>query len=180
MKFVVAATCAAMIGLGVPASALAQSAPELNETLSFIRDQIAQQGQVNFATSNRDPATGQSWVNQTSQEGSNLSVDVDECKLNLHWHTTSNGKVDFDGDGWIPFRQVDHVTVVSLDDYFAGVNAANGHSAWTTQASPPMTVVTSVRSDGVENIFYFQDSDLANRVAQAMRHATELCGATGQ
>ena len=178
MKLVLAAACAAMIGLGAPALALAQSLAGLDETLNFIRDQIAQQGQVNIEVSNRDPSTGQSWVNQTTQEGSNLSVDVDACKINLHWRTVYNGKVDFDGDGWIPFRQVDHVTVLSLDDYFAHVNAGNGHSDWTSQASPPMTVVTSVRSDGVENIFYFQDSDLANRVAQAMRHAVELCGAT--
>jgi hypothetical protein len=178
MKFVLAATCAVMIGLGAPASALAQSAAGLDETLNFIRDQIAAQGQVNVSVSNRDPATGQSWVNQTSQEGTNVAVDVGDCKINLHWRTVYNGKVDFDGDGWIPFRQVDHVTVLSLDDYFAHVNAANGHSAWTSEASPPMTVVTSVRSDGVENIFYFQDSDLANRVAQAMRRAVELCGAS--
>src|ERR1035437_1185155 len=98
MKFVLAATCAAMIGLGAPASALAQSAPGLDETLSFIRDQIAQRGQVNIVASNRDPATGQSWVNQSSQEGSNVSVHVDECKINLHWRTVYNGKVDFDGD----------------------------------------------------------------------------------
>jgi len=178
MKFVLAATCAAMLGLGAPAPALAQSAQGLDETLSFIRDQIAQQGQVNLVASNRDPATGQSWVNQTSQEGSNFSVDVANCQINLHWRTVYNGKVDFDGDGGIPFRLVDHVTVLSLDDYFAGVNAAGGHSAWTTQASPPLTVVSAVRANGVENIFYFQDSELANRVAQAMRHAVELCGAT--
>jgi hypothetical protein len=176
MKFVLAATCAAMIGLGAPASALAQSGSGIDETLGFIRDQIAQLGEVSIVANNRDPATGQTWVNQTTQEGSNVSVDVDGCKINLHWRTVANGKVDYDGDGWIPFRQVDHVTVLSLDQYFAHVNTVSGHSGWTTQGSPALTVVTAVRPDGVENIFYFQDADLANRVAEAMRHAAELCG----
>lgn len=180
MKFVLTAICAAMIGLGAPASALAQDPSGLDETLSFIRDQLAQQGQVSIAANNRDPSTGQTWVNQTTQEGSNFSADVGNCQINLHWRTLANGAVAFDGDGGIPFRQVDHVTVLTLDQYFAHVNVVSGHSGWTTETSPAMTVVTAVRPDGVENIFYFQDSDLANRVAQAMRHAADLCGGARQ
>jgi hypothetical protein len=168
----------AIVALGVATSVAAQDGAGLDETLNFIRDQIAQQGQSEITVNNRDPATGQTWVNRSTQEGSNVSADAAECKINLHWRTVANGAVTFDGDGWIPFRQVDHVTVLTLDEYFAHVNAVGGHSDWITQTSPALTVVTSARTDGVENIFYFQDADLAGRVAEAMRHAAELCGAT--
>jgi len=180
MKFVLAATLAAVIALAAPASGLAQSTSGLADTLNFIRDEIAAQGQINIVANNRDPDTGQSWTNQTSHEGSNISADVDQCKINLHWRTVYNGKVDYDGDGWIAFAQVDHVSVLTLDQYFAHVNVVSGHPNWITQTSPQLTVVTAVRSDGVENIFYFADSDLANSVAQAMRHAADLCGGTRQ
>ena len=176
MKSVLAAICAAMVGLGAPATALAQASSGLSDTLNFIRDEIAAQGQVNMEMDNRDPSTGQTWVNRSSHEGSNIVVDLDNCQINLHWRSTANGTVDFDGDGGIPFRLVDHVSVLTLDQYFAHVNVVSGHSGWVTQASPSLTVVSAVRPDGVENIFYFADSDLGNRVADAMRHAAVLCG----
>ncbi|HLY78290.1 MAG TPA: hypothetical protein VKQ70_02880 [Caulobacteraceae bacterium] len=175
MKLVLAAACAAVVGLGAPAAALAQSG-SIDDTLNFIRDQIAAQGQISLAANNRDPSTGQTWTNQTTQEGTNVVVDPNGCQINLHWRTVQNGNVAFDGDGGIPFRLVDHVGVLSLDQYFAHVNVVSGHPNWTTQSSPALTVVTASRPDGVENIFYFADSDLAGRVADAMRHAATLCG----
>src|SRR5438270_2500169 len=177
MKLMVAATCAAVIGIALSGSAAAQTAPGLDETLSYISDQIAQQGESELTINNVDPATGQTWANHSTQLGSNFSTDPAHCQINFHWRTSDNGSVSFDGDGGVPFRQLDHVRVDTLDAYFARVNAGGGHSGWNTHATPAMTVVTSVRSDGVEHIFYFQDADVANHVADAMRHAMELCGA---
>jgi hypothetical protein len=168
--------CAAIIGLLAAASASAQTPHGLDETLGFIRDTIAQLGPISYAANNTDPATGQSWTNQFTQEGSNVSIDAGGCQIDLHWRTLYNGGVSFDGDGGIPFRLVDRVTVLSLDDYFARVNAGAGHSSWTTHSAPQLTVVSAVRPDGVENIFYFADFDLAGRVAEGMRHAAQLCG----
>lgn len=177
MKSVLAMACAAIVGLGLAAPASAQSPQGLDETLSFIRDTIAQLGPVSYSANNTDPATGQNWTNQFTQEGSNVSIDASGCQIDLHWRTLYNGGVSFDGDGGIPFKLVDHVTVQSLDDFLASVNAGAGHSSWTTHTSPQLTVVSAVRPDGVENIFYFADFDLAGRVAEAMRRAVQLCGA---
>jgi len=176
MRYAWTIACAAIIGLAAAAPAAAQSPQGLDETLTYIRDAIAAQGQVDYQANNTNPATGQNWTNSFSQEGSNVVVYADQCTISLHWRTLYNGAESFNGDGGIPFRQVDMVTVQSLDDYFAHVNAGAGHSGWTTSASPSLTVVTAERPDGVQNIFYFQDADLAERVAQAMRHAAELCG----
>ena len=75
MKLMVAATCAAVIGIALSGSAAAQTAPGLDETLSYISDQIAQQGESELTINNVDPATGQTWANHSTQLGSNFSTD---------------------------------------------------------------------------------------------------------
>jgi hypothetical protein len=45
-----------------------------------------------------------------------------------------------------------------------------------SRIAPPLFALAAKRPKQGENVFLFSDEDMANRVAKAMIHATELCG----
>ncbi len=182
MKRIVTLSVAAAIALsvgGLAGRATAQSparAPSLAVTLGFIRDKIAEQGRLAYASTTRDSANGQTWDNQFTVEASNAARDDGDCSVGFHWRSTVDGKPAQDLDVHIPFKIVTSVSISSMDDDVARLNAGGGHSGWVTQIRPPIWVLLLHRSDGHTNTVDFADRDMAERVAKAMRHAADLCG----
>ena len=159
--------------------AAAQSAPSLDKTFGFIRDKIAEQGLLNFASTTHDPATGQTWDNQFTAEASNVTPDEAACTVDLHWHSTVDGKAVQDMATTIQFKIVTSASVTSLDEDIARLNADGGHAAWVTKMRPAIWVLLVRKSNGHTNTVDFRDRDMAERVAKAMRHAADLCGGSG-
>lgn len=164
--------------LGLTASHAAAQSPTLDVTLGFIRDAVAQQGKLNFASTTRDPADGQSWDNQFTVEASNVTSDESQCTIGWHWVSTVDGKSAQDLDAEVDFKIVTSATITSLDDDIARLNASDGHAAWVSQMRPPIAVLLVRKSNGHANTVDFSDRDLAERVAKAVRHAADLCGGT--
>ena len=162
---------------GFAGRAAAQS-PSLNVTLSFIRDKVAEQGMLAYASSTRDTANGQTWDNQFTVEASNVLRDDADCSVGFHWHSTVDGKPAQDLDSSIQFKIVTSVSISSMDDDVARLNANGGHAGWISQMRPAVWVLLIHKSDGHTNTVDFRDRDMAERVAKAMRHAAELCGGT--
>jgi hypothetical protein len=177
MKRVLLAMAVAMIGVGA-AVAADQTGQGLDVTLAFVRDKVAQQGQIYYASINHNSAGGADWSTQFSAEASNVTADAPTCDLSFHWHTTVDGKAGYDVEGGIPFAKVDHVVITSMEADIARINAEAGHPTWTAKVTPPVWVLTAYRADGRSNSLDFRDRDLAERVARAVRHAAELCGGT--
>jgi hypothetical protein len=168
-----------VFGLATASGAAAQSnSPSIDVTLGFIRDKIAQQGQINYGSSTHDATTNQTWANQFTVEASNVSADPSDCTVGFHWHSTVDGKQASDLDTAIRFKIVTSVQVSSMTDDIARLNADGGHTSWTSQISPAITVVLLRKSDGHTNTADFRDHDMAERVAKAMRHAADVCGGT--
>ena len=171
---------AVSIGLtlvGVAGQARARS-PSLDVTLSFIRDTVAEQGLLAYASTTRDAATSQTWDNQFTVEASNVVSNRGDCTVGYHWHSTVDGKPAQDMDSTISFKTVTSVSITSMDDDVARLNAKDGHSAWTTQIRPAVWVLLIHKNNGHTNTIDVRDGDMAERVAKAMRHAAALCGGT--
>ncbi len=164
--------------LGLAAGNAAAQSPSLDVTLGFIRDQVAEQGQLAYASTTRDPATSQTWDNQFTVEASTVTSDDNACTLGFHWHSTVDGKPAQDLDTTISFKIVTSVSISSMDDDVARLNAAGGHAGWVSQMRPPVWVLLLHKSNGHTNTMDFRDRDMAERVAKAIRHAAELCGGT--
>ena len=156
--------------------AAAQSAPTLDKTFGFVRDRIAEQGLINFASTTHDPAGGQTWDNLFTAEASAVVRDTAACTVDFHWHTSVDGKTAQDLGSTIQFKMVSSVAVTSLDDDIARLNADGGHAAWVTKMRPTIWVLLARKSNGHTNTVDFRDRDMAERVAKAMRHAAQLCG----
>jgi hypothetical protein len=182
-----AATLAvALTGFGADAAAAprahhpaqASKSPSLAVTLDFIRDKVAQQGQLAYASSTHDPDKNQTWDNQFTVEASSVTSDTSDCSIGFHWHSTVDGKQAQDMDSAIPFKVVTSVGISSMDDDVARLNAKDGHAAWVSQMRPAVWVLLMQRSDNRTNTLDFHDRDMAERVAKAIRHAADLCGGT--
>ena len=83
MNRMLAAIAAVTLGIAAVGSGAAReaqrSAAGLAETLEFIRDKVAEQGQIIYSASFRDTADGQNWTNSFSVEASNVTDDVSSC-----------------------------------------------------------------------------------------------------
>ena len=178
MKRVLLAMAVAMIGASAAVAQAPRTGQGLDETLAFIRDKVAQQGLIYYASVNHNSAGGADWGTQYNVEASNVAADIPACQLNFHWRSVVNGKVGYDGEGGIPFGKVDRVVVISMEADLARLNAEGGHPTYSTKVTPPVWVLTAYRADGTSNTVDFHDRDLAERVARAMRHAAQLCGGT--
>ena len=70
----------------------------LKETLAYLRDHLAGQGEINYKIKLHDSADGSDWSNEMSGRATNVTYDVANCTISYHWNTTSDGKQiqDFD------------------------------------------------------------------------------------
>jgi hypothetical protein len=162
-----------------PVAAQGQSAgggPSLEATLGFIRDKLSQEGQLSYSSALHDSADGRNWSNNFTVEATNVQADLDGCRVTYHWRTTNNGNSAYDGEAGVPFRIVTRVEITSMSEDLDKSSADAGHATWKANVTPPISVLTAYRDDGKSNVMDFRDRAMAQRVANAMRHAAELCG----
>ena len=171
------AAAIALSAVSLAGRAAAQS-PSLDVTLGFIRDKVAEQGMLAYASTTRDSATGQTWDNQFTVEASSVTRDDNDCTVGFHWHSTVDGKQAQDMETSISFKIVTSATISSMDEDVARLNASGGHAGWVSQMRPPVWVLLIHKSNGHTNTLDFHDRDIAERVAKAVHHAAELCGGT--
>jgi hypothetical protein len=148
----------------------------LKETLSFIRDRIAYQGKIEYTIRLHDSADNSDWGQNMSGEASQVTYDTGNCSLSYHWRTISDGETKQAMDVTWYFAHGKKVTVVNREQELRAQAIEGGHPTWTAIVTPPLWVVSVTFTDtaGVAN---FTDQNTAERVARAIDHAMELCGA---
>lgn len=165
----------AAVVLVTPGAAWAQG-KSLDETLGFIRDQLAAQGMVTYTAHMHDSADNQSWDSTFTALSTNQVVDAANCRIGYHWRTTVNDSVAQDMDTHFDFAAATGVSVVNREEEVRTQAIGAGHATWTAAISPQVWVVVVKRGSGGA-IMDFTDENVANRVARAVDHALDLCGA---
>jgi len=142
--------------------------PSLTETISFIADKLTAQGVVSaLANMTKDdlgfsmPVGSDINISKVSSQATcviqlnDIGMDTDEVRLSL--------------------RRIGKIEVIKLKDSqpFAGM-LQNG---WRITSAPSTFVLEITAPGGESKELYFSDETLANRVAKAINHAAELCGA---
>ena len=140
-----------------------------------MRNQLSQQGQLNYAGTTHDSSNNQTWVNQFTVEASNIAIDVPGCQINFHWHTTTDGTVIQDFDTGIPFRTATEVSLISMAEDISNAEVASGHPNWGTSFDPQVWVIYVTRTDGKRNTVDFRDQATAQLVADAMKILMSQC-----
>lgn len=154
---------------------LAQNPPSLRSSLETIRALLVQQGTLYWTTTMHNSTTNQTWSAQLSAEATKVVVDEPNCRVNFHWRTTVNGKVNADLDSGLPLRIEVEISLVSMaeDQNRLLVKAGRGNESASVQ--PQIWVVLLKRTDGSVNTVNFRDRPTAEAASAAMRQAMKLC-----
>lgn len=156
------------------------SRPSLEVTMKFIQEKISDQGsRMNYAATCHDSASGWNGVLQISLDWTKVSADTAACRISYHMSVTVDGKVLFDGDAALDFRDVQDIIVLPYEQHAQRSQADQGHPAMSCTSTPALFAIKTRLpkkrySEWPE--FDFYEEELANRVAKAMVHAVELCG----
>jgi hypothetical protein len=146
--------------------------PGLTETLNFIADKLSTQGRVSSSvklTRDNDPG----WIR--------VAYDVDIFQVSTS-PATCTMRMDATGmpitELRLSFRRIGKIEVMKFKDYMARFRPSNVDEAYRTiiEASPTFVLYITIPG-GESKALYFSDETLANRVAKAINHAAELCGA---
>jgi hypothetical protein len=160
---------------GTPPAKSFDDGPGLVATMKFIQDTLNAVGPVNYASYGHDSDNGHNWANHFSNEVSIVAASPAACRINYHYKAIRDGKVLMDAGAGFLLKDVQRVDVVTRKQYFDEENLAIGHPSWTAKVDPTVFVVRVQKSSRGENQFLFLDEQLANRVAQAITNAVELC-----
>lgn len=175
-------------GAGMGASANARGGPTLDDTLDFISSKLSQQGALSYEITILNPNLPQPMflfmpnpqAIRYTMEYSNLHFDVASCQFDFHYKLTNgpSSKRNEEDDRSMEFKGLESVQVVPLAQIYRPSDAG-----WGVQdINPPVLVLDAefnkTRWPRVQ--LYFADEGIANRVAKAMLHAGELCGAKGE
>jgi hypothetical protein len=154
----------------------AANGPRLEVTMKFIQDKLNSVGPMNYVTYFHDNAVGDHWTNQARNQVTNVVAYPAECHITYRWKSVENGKLIRDVDQGFSLKDIESVSVNPMEQGLKNAAIAQGHSAWSVKVDPPIYVIEAHRTDKGFNGFPFFDERLANRVAEAMIHAVELCG----
>jgi hypothetical protein len=144
-------------------------------SLEIIRAQLASQGRISYSAVTHDSADNQTWTTNFTVEASNVAVDLENCKITFHWHTTVNGQDKADQDSGVPFRLATDVSLVSMAEDITNLSIKAGHPTWGTSSQPQIWVVHVERQDGSRNTMDFRDRATAQIVVNAANQAKTLC-----
>jgi hypothetical protein len=183
-----------------PAGAQTNSGPSLAETMKYIQDKVNQQGKIEYAFSESNPATGFSFPQfQRSEESQVIAVDP-AGGLSVQKSYAADNEIETEIETWrLNFKDVGKLEVLSATDSYSRNNPG-----WEHQISPQYFYLdihliagktvqkhvsevfneksgkhgkpTSSDSSTRELHLSFSDEESADRAAKAFVHAVELCG----
>lgn len=163
----------------VPAAST-NSEPTLSETLQFIQEKLNGLGKVSFVVVTQDAVQGTKVSTVLTEIASNIKLGVPTCTINYHWATTRHGQSLLDQNIQFSFKAIAKIEIMPLQEALNRTNVAEGHPELTVQSTnPQLWTLLVTRSDFPKQFshFSFDDQKLADRVAKAMTHAAEMCGA---
>lgn len=144
--------------------------------MKFIQDKISDQGKLNYTASIHDSGTNADWSVKFGKEAANVVADPSACRVSYRWRTAKNGNVTYDGDQKLDLKDVTEMNVLAIEQYQQQIDTQAGFPNYVSRMIPSLFVLKVRHPKGMDNVFFFNDEDLANRVAKAMVHAVELCG----
>jgi hypothetical protein len=135
--------------------------PSLDVTLAFIKSKIESIGDLTFSTTDdNDPAAG-------AQQGHTgyylVGIDSKACTIQLEKHYQTNVRRDT-----ILIREISRVTLM--------LHGQPEYPELHYSPQLPALKIYFATSSANSVWIWFGDDDVADRVAKALTHASELCG----
>ena len=149
-------------GIPIALPQTATGSPSLVETLAFIADKLSTQG----------PVIGSAYVG-TANGAPNWNVSLDYAGAAMNSTACTLSATDLR----LSFRHIGKIEVLKFKDYVQRAITGTGLEGLKITNASPIFVLYITAPGGESKELYFSDETLANRVAKAMVHAAEICGA---
>jgi tetratricopeptide (TPR) repeat protein len=160
--------------------------PDLQTTMNFIQTHLNSLGSIRWTMHLNNPSKNQDGNLQGEHDYTSVVANPLTCRIDYHKKVLNidvNGKpiVIGDKDMWFSLKFVDRVTVAPFEKRIQLDLAKQGYDWEVVRSSVPISelsvYLTDVNNGSYPFILY--DEDLAGRLAKALTHAAELCGAVG-
>lgn len=152
--------------------------PSLEATMKFIQDKVNGIGPIDYVIDIHNDATGENWTNRFRSQVTKFIADASSCRISYHWKAERDGTVLGEWDRSWNLKTIEDIVVMPREQEQKEIDTAAGHPSWSYRVVPPVFLLKVRRTDKLPNVpGYFFDEQLANRIAKAMVHAAELCGA---
>ncbi|MFY9856169.1 MAG: hypothetical protein WAK26_20060 [Terracidiphilus sp.] len=158
----------------------AAAGPSLEVTMKFIQDKLNEIGKVNYTVNFYDAGGNFNGGSRISAEKSNVVADPGKCQISYHAWVAVDGKVQQQSNYNFFLRDVRTITVMKAEKWIQEFGAGTSNLGGSTGVTPDTFFLIVKQTKGKEDRFAFDNEEMANRVAKAMIHAVELCGAGGQ
>jgi hypothetical protein len=159
-----------------PAGAQTNSGPSLAETMKFIQEKLSEVGTINFAGYVHDSSNNADGVQKFSSTISNVVTNPGACSLSYHRLVLNNGRKEHDENVFINLRDVQSISVLPDEQDWQMYLVRTGDTTKTVKDVPDIYALVIKLPKGLDPTLRFYDQEMANRVANAMVHAVELCG----
>jgi hypothetical protein len=148
----------------------------LATTMQFIQESLNHNGLVSFYANIENTDTGEQARSFFHNEVTDVVADPGQCQISFHWRRV-NGKGEIImGNASFPLRDAKTIAVRPYEQFLSQELSRTGHpNATVTSTMPPITIV-ELRRLHSERYFLFTEAAFADRVAQALNRAVELCG----
>ncbi|MGA2834581.1 MAG: hypothetical protein ABSE55_16050 [Terracidiphilus sp.] len=158
------------------ASADALKGPSLEVTMKFILDKLNEIGKVNYDVALYDAGGNFNGGSRLSVEKNNVVADPGKCQISYHAWLEVDGKVQPQADYNFFLRDVRTITVMKAEKWIQDYGAGTSNPGGRVEVTPDTFFLVVKQTKGKEDRFAL-DEVMANRIAKAMIHAVELCGA---
>jgi hypothetical protein len=162
-----------------PLPPMSSFGPSLAETMKFIVEKLGSIGPVNYISYGHDNVSGRDLTpNKWSYEMTNVRIDAAGCRIDFRRREMINGGVPQEVNAGISLKNVRQVVVATAEQELNAANARAGSPNVTAHVDPPVFMVFAWidPSKYTGAVFRLYDEPLANRMANALTHAVELCG----
>ena len=164
-----------------PSAQAADDEPTLPEALQFVQAKLNALGKISFVAVTQDTVQGTKSSSVVTETASGITTDAaSTCTLRFHWTTTRRGQSLSDQDIQLLLKAIANIEVMPLPAALSKINAAGGHPEIVVRTTAPEFWALFVsRNDNPKGFihFSFDDQKMADRVAKAIQHTAELCGA---
>lgn len=161
------------------ASPDALKGPTLESTMKFIQEKLNEIGKVNYNVAFYDAGGNFNGGSRMSVEKNNVVADPGKCQISYHAWVEIDGKVQPQSNYNFFLRDVQTITVMKAEKWIQEYGAGTSNPGGSVGVTPDTFFLVVKQTKGKEDRFAL-DEEMANRLAKAMIHAVELCGAGSQ
>lgn len=152
--------------------------PSLEVTMKFIQDKLSDIARLSLMVSGTQTTDNRRLSQRRTLELSKVRANPMDCSIQYHYKYIVDDNPPIEtADITRPLAAIENIQLEPFERSLTKTAASIGHPEVVFTSTQPQTLALVLNSRQKGDFgFYFQDDNVADRLAKAMQHAVELCG----